>query len=96
MEKLNADQLACGYTQRWTCEHGNKPIRLRNVTLQLWMEHGAYHVRAHDHGKIGRIFWDSFRTLTEARKRYSTAKRELRENPDLPEDWSALMRQGLR
>ena len=36
--------------------------------ITLWQEHGVYHV--HAHGPDGRVFWDSFPTLTLARKRF--------------------------
>lgn len=74
-DTLTREQLARGYVQRWI---NNKPTNLRNVVLHLWYENGAYHVRAHDHDTRGRIFWDSFRTMTQARKRFSSAKPELR------------------
>lgn len=62
--------LACGYIEE--CEP--RP----GVRLQLWQEHGALHVRAHDHNNHERLFWDCPETLTEARARYSRAKHELK------------------
>lgn len=61
--KLTAYALACGYIEKK--ERGT-------VQVTLWREHGVYHVRAHDFER-GRIFWDSFITLTDARKRFSAA-----------------------
>lgn len=68
--------LSLGMIERWT----GKPVELRMVSLNLWKEHGTYHVRAHDHDCLGRLFWDSFDTLTAARKRFDSAKRELKAN----------------
>lgn len=52
--------LACGYQE--TAGH-------RNVIMKLWHDGGTvYHVRAHDHDGRGRLFWEIFETLTEARR----------------------------
>jgi len=56
--------LACGYAE--SREVGS------DCSIRLWQEHGVYHVRMH-HKYNGRIFWDSFATLGEARKRYRDA-----------------------
>jgi len=59
---LTAYALACGYIH----------VRVRNtVSVTLWREHGCYHVRAHD-SERGRLWWDSFITLTDARKRFNS------------------------
>jgi hypothetical protein len=63
--RLTAYAFACGYVESRDLDNGLCNIR-------LWSEHGTYHVRMH-HKYNGRIFWDSFRTLTEARKRYRQA-----------------------
>jgi hypothetical protein len=67
--KPTAYEFACGAVQR---------RRLApDFDVTLWREHGVYHVRAHNHGaEGGRVFWDSFRTLTEARKRFALAVKE--------------------
>lgn len=62
-------QLACGDVDRFT-------LGGHNVTL--WQEHGVYHVRWHNHNTQRRMVWLSFRTLTEARKALSRARRLLR------------------
>ncbi len=62
--KLTAYGFACGYMEYREFNDGH--------SIRLWQEHGVYHVRMH-HKYNGRIFWDSFRTLTEARKRYQKA-----------------------
>lgn len=62
--RVSAYGLACGYIERAT---------LSETQLSLWCEHGVYHVRAHDFGGHGRLFWDSFRLLSAARKRFDMA-----------------------
>jgi hypothetical protein len=61
---LTAYAFACGYVQSksWA-----------RISVRLWREHGAYHVRANDTETRARIFWDSFATLTQARKCYAGA-----------------------
>jgi len=44
--------------------------------LTLWREHGTYHVRLHNFSEHSRVFWDSFNTLAQARKRFAAAVRE--------------------
>ena len=65
--------LACGYVESF---------EINNVSLTLWMYAGCpgYHVREHDHNEHARVFWDSFDTLTDARKRFSSAKNKLLKN----------------
>lgn len=65
---LSRYNLCCGYVQ----VHEEKGIR-----LTMWHEHNTYHVRAHNHTEHVRLFWDVFETLTDARKRFSRAKKEL-------------------
>ena len=69
--QLTAYELSCGYVQR-TVPRSLLP----SLTITLWREHGTYHVRAHDFKGRGRLFWDSFRTVTEARKRFAAAVKE--------------------
>ena len=61
--------LACGYIER---------VVKGNNSLELWLEHNCYHVRQHN-SISGRVFWDVFDSdqLTQARKRYNQAKRQL-------------------
>jgi hypothetical protein len=71
--RLTRYEFACGYTQeseKQCCIEGW-------IRLVMWMEHGTFHVRAHDHGENKRLFWDSFDTMTAANQRYYKAKREL-------------------
>lgn len=65
---LSQYALACGSVER---------AAKRNTVINMWLEHGVYHVRGHDHDKRGRLFWDTFETVTEARKYFSTKRREL-------------------
>lgn len=65
--RLTRYALACGYIEQ--VEHNG-------VQTTLWASHGAYHVRQHDFGGRGRITWESFRTLTAARKRYYALVRQ--------------------
>lgn len=72
--RISRYEFCCGYTQE--CETEGCTIG-SGIRLVLWMEHGCFHVRAHDYGKGERVFWDSFDTMTEANQRYFKAKREL-------------------
>lgn len=62
--ELTAYAFACGYMQSRTLPDG--------AYITLWQEHGTYHVRAHNKAR-GRIFWDSFSSLKEAKNRYRQA-----------------------
>src|SRR5262245_30259096 len=64
--RLTAYALACGYVE-------SKDIGQVNVAL--WQEHVVFHVRAHDRGTGRRVFWESFRTMTEARRLYDRASK---------------------
>lgn len=55
--KLTSYALACGYVETKT----KGPLVIR-----LWKESQSFHVRMHSE-KNGRIFWDSFQKLNEAR-----------------------------
>jgi hypothetical protein len=59
--------LSCGYIES---------TRKGDSHLTMWLEHNCYHVRlTNDHG---RVFWDVFDKLGDARKRYNQAKRGLK------------------
>ncbi len=66
---LTAYSFACGYIE--TEDFGK-------INLQLWHEGACYHVRAHDHDEKGRLFWESFDTLGEARKFFKQKIREFK------------------
>ena len=79
--RLTRYEFCCGYTQ--TTETPGCDIT-RGISLTLWMEHNTFHVRAHNFdseevvdGVHGRVFWDSFNTMTAANQRFYKAKREL-------------------
>ncbi len=63
--QCSAYSLACGAFER---KHYGP------VQITLWKEHGTYHVRAHDFENHQRRFWESFRTLKEARKHFDHAE----------------------
>ena len=74
--RLTYYEFRCGYVQQLeTAPCSAKPGT--GTQLQIWMEHGTFHVRAHDFQKHERIFWDSFDTMTEANRRFFRAKWEL-------------------
>jgi hypothetical protein len=64
--RLTPYAFACGYIQEFS--HNG-------VEVKLYKE-GCWHVRAHDDDG-NRIFWDSFQTLGEARRRFEGFRREL-------------------
>lgn len=55
--------FACGYIQRASATKGGKDCR-----VDLWHEGACYHVRAHEFDGAGRLCWECFDSLTEARK----------------------------
>ena len=65
--RLSAYAFSCGYMERKWDDH---------VRTTLYQEGGVYHVRQSNYGVVGYVFWDTFDTLTEARKRYKRAIRE--------------------
>ena len=68
--RLNAYALACGYIEK--VEHNGH-------RLTLYQDGGCglmTHV-THYSDQDGRIFWETFENITEARKRFDLAKREV-------------------
>ena len=63
---VSAYGLACGYVEQAV---------IGETRIRLWAEGGCYHVRAHESGfgGHGRLFWDSFELLADARTRFATA-----------------------
>jgi hypothetical protein len=59
--------FACGHIQR---------KEENNIRLDLWKE-GVWHVRAHEFDGRGRLFWESFDTLTQARKFFAKQKKQV-------------------
>lgn len=65
--RLTVYAFACGYIEE---------TKHNGIELQLYKE-GCYHVRMHDFNDHKHISWDSYPTLTQARKRYSVLKRSM-------------------
>lgn len=65
---VSAYGFGCGYSER---------AKFGETEITLWCEHGTYHVRAHNFGIHGRLFWDSFRLLAAARKRFNSGARAI-------------------
>jgi len=59
VNKLTPYAFRCGYVQEY--ESGK-------ISTKLWMEHGSYDIRTHEHNGRGRLAWDQARTSTEAQK----------------------------
>lgn len=79
--ELTRYALACGYIQRAT-DTGDYVTA--GIVLDMWHEGGPLiHVRAHDHANGRRIDWQSFETLSAARKhwRAERARLNLRAHP---------------
>jgi len=64
-EWLTPYALACGYMEE---------KYYGSVRVTLLHRDSVYHVRAYDHEKKVRRFWETFRTLTEARRYYRFAE----------------------
>lgn len=83
--------LACGYIEQK--DYG--PIR-----ITLFQDGGCYHVQAYDHDQKIRHFWESFRTLMEARRLLQTLKARIPECAEFAEiaqdlDFVAALRERL-
>lgn len=63
--RLTHYALACGYVEAHEA-HG--------IQTMLWLEHSVYHVRRHDFNEHRRICWESFGSLTAARKYFDEVK----------------------
>jgi serine/threonine protein phosphatase PrpC len=73
--ELNAYSFACGYIQKAELR---KVSTDHHTSLELWHEGACYHVRAHDHELKGRIFWESFDSLGDARKFFHSELKKLK------------------
>jgi hypothetical protein len=72
--QLTVYALSCGY---------KKVFDIEGSRVTMWQENNCYHVRHHDHGNglevgIGRIEWQSFRTVKEARRKFSSIKNSIK------------------
>lgn len=72
--ELTRYSFACGYIQRAIFTKENT----HNIYLELWQELACFHIIAHDYGTLGRMFRESFDTLSEARKAFHAAKAKIR------------------
>lgn len=63
--RLTHYALACGYIEEHEAD---------GIQTTLWLEHSAYHVRRHDFNTHTRLLWNSFATLTAARKYFDEVK----------------------
>jgi hypothetical protein len=64
--RLTPYAFACGYVQKFNHD---------GIEVQLYKD-GNWHVKAFDQAN-GRLFWDSFPTLSSASSRFELAKREI-------------------
>lgn len=64
---LSVYALACGYIQEVDAVNDG-----RNIRIQMWLEHGSFHVRAHDHTVDGRLDWISEGSVADARRHFDT------------------------
>ena len=69
---LSVYALACGYVQQIDTEITGESIR-----VQLRMEHGAFHVQAHNFTEHGRIEWVVEDTIGDARTQWKKLVNQL-------------------
>lgn len=69
---LTAYSFLCGYIQRVESKVSGEEIR-----IDLWLEHGCWHVRAHNYDSVGRIEWVSEENLTDARTQWKRLVKQL-------------------
>ena len=67
--RLTPYALSCGYLE---------VAEYNGIRVTLCAESVGYHVKAFDHVNLVRVFWDTFTTLTEARKKYDTYNRSIK------------------
>lgn len=68
--RLTPYAFACGYIEKRAMLGPND----RTVEIFQYGGTAHYNVRAHDHTTGQRLFWETFRTLSEARKHYDHAE----------------------
>ena len=71
---FTAYALSCGYVER------NSYKQDSDNSVTLWRVHGAYHVRYSLNDSVGYTEWNTFDTLTQARKEYRRATSLIRSN----------------
>ena len=67
--RLTPYALSCGYLE---------VAEFNGIRVTLCAESASYHVKAFDHVNMVRVFWDTFVTLTQARKKYDTYTRSIK------------------
>lgn len=61
--RVTAYGFACGYKEART-------LPASNVRVEIYSEHGVYHVRAHHFGTTKRLAWETAENVTGARALY--------------------------
>lgn len=69
---LSVYALACGYVQEIDTK-----ITGKNIRVQLLMEHGAFHVKAHDFDDVGRIEWVVEDQIGDARTQWAALVKQI-------------------
>ena len=69
---LSVYALSCGYVQEIDTK-----ITGKNIRIQLLMEHGAFHVKAHDFDDVGRIEWVVESQIGDARTQWQALVKQL-------------------
>lgn len=95
---LTVYALSCGYIEQVDKESNQ-------TRVVLWKECGGYHVRVHQFNGAGRIAWETFITLKEARKYFKEQvkacaeledfKDEKKEQEELTEKAKTIIREGV-
>ena len=68
--QLSTYALACGYLQQF-------PKGNASDQVTLWHEGACFHVRRHNDAQ-GRVFWESFASIGEARKLFAATKQSIK------------------
>jgi hypothetical protein len=71
--EISAYGFGCGYQE--TCI-------TNGIQTRMYMEHTTYHVRQYDFDNFKPMSWDTFKSLSEARKFYKKLVKEARDKND--------------
>ena len=64
-----------GTPSEWGFDCGHQQTEtIGSCSAAIYKEHGAYHVRAHDHATHTRLMWQTFTDVNDARKAYHDAR----------------------
>ncbi len=66
--RLTPYAFACGYIEQF---------EYKGIQITLWKENGAWHLRKHNFNTGKRIFWDCPSTLSNGRKMFDFAKKQM-------------------